>query len=242
VSETVEKTGTGAILYDPTVLNHIDDARFVPGNWRQTSGVEGRLRSAGRGTTAIVSDGERRFVIRHYHRGGLVARLTSDMYLWLGEERTRSFMEYRLLAVLVAKGLPVPRPAAARYRRHGLLYTADLITEYAPDIRPLSVRITSETDAAFWQRLGAGIRRFHAAGVNHADLNAYNVQVDGNDEPFILDFDRSRLMPQGGWRERNLGRLHRSLEKVSRLDERARFTVQDWKALRDGYSGAARSA
>jgi 3-deoxy-D-manno-octulosonic acid kinase len=245
VSETVEKTGTGAILYDPTVLNHIEDASFSSAAWQHSSGIEGRLRSAGRGATSVVSDGRRTFVIRHYHRGGLVARATNDAYLWLGENRTRSFKEFRLLSALTAKGLPVPRPAAARYRRRGaFLYTADLITEYAPGIRPLSVRISDDTGRDFWRRLGAGISRFHDAGVNHADLNAYNVQVDGNDETFILDFDRGRLMTQdrGSWRERNLARLRRSLEKVRRLDTGARFSMTDWQALCEGYRDAARSA
>ena len=242
MSETVEKTGTGAILYDPTVLNHIEDASFSPAAWQRASGIEGRLRSAGRGATTVVSDGRRTFVIRHYHRGGLASRVTSDAYLWLGENRTRSFLEFRLLAVLSDKGLPVPRPAAARYRRRGLFYTADLITEYAPGIRPLSLRIADDTGRDFWRRLGAGISRFHDAGVNHADLNAYNVQVDGNDDVFVLDFDRGRLLAQGAWRERNLARLHRSLEKVRSLDDRVRFSATDWQALCEGYREAARSA
>ena len=242
MSETVEKTGTGAILYDPTVLNQLDDSTFEPGNWPRSSAIEGHLRSAGRGTTSIVSDGERRFVIRHYHRGGLAARVTNDAYLWSGERRVRSFAEYRLLAGLFALGLPVPKPVAARYHRRGIVYTADLITEYVPGLRPLSVRIASETTAAFWRRLGAGIHDFHAAGVNHADLNAYNVQVDENDGLFVLDFDRGRLMPAGAWRERNLARLHRSLRKVSRLDGTARFSARDWAAFNEGYFGSGRSA
>lgn len=242
MSETVEKLGTGAILYDPTVLNHIEDASFSPAAWQRSSGIEGRLRSAGRGATFVVNDGRQTFVIRHYHRGGLAARITSDAYLWLGENRTRSFMEFRLLSALIAKGLPVPRPAAARYRRRGPLYTADLITEYAPGIRPLSVRIADDASHDFWRRLGAGICRFHDAGINHADLNAYNVQVDAKDDVFILDFDRGRLTGQGAWRERNLARLQRSLEKVRKLDDRVRFSATDWQALREGYRDAARSA
>lgn len=242
MSEAVEKTGTGAILYDPNVLNHIEDATFSPAAWQTSSGIEGRLRSSGRGATAVVNDDRGTFVIRHYHRGGLAARITSDTYLWLGENRTRSFLEFRLLSALTAKGLPVPRPAAARYRRRGLLYTADLITRYAPGIRPLSVRIAEETGREFWRRVGAGIAGFHDAGVNHADLNAYNVQVDTNDGIFILDFDRGRLTADGAWRERNLSRLHRSLEKVSSLDDRVRFSAADWQALREGYRDAARSA
>jgi 3-deoxy-D-manno-octulosonic acid kinase len=243
VSETVEKTGTGAILYDPTVLNHIEDASFSPAAWQRSSGVEGHLRSAGPGTTSVVDDGHRSFVIRHYHRGGFASLITRDEYIWLGENRTRSFVEFRLLSALRAADLPVPRPAAARYQRRGLLYTADLITQYEPGIRPLSIRIADDTGHDFWRRVGAGIANFHNVGVNHADLNAYNVQVDSKDDVFVLDFVRGSLMRQGGgWRERNLARLQRSLEKVSDLDHCARFSASDWKALREGYRDAARSA
>ena len=68
------------------------------------------------------------------------------------------------------------------------------------------------------------------------------MQVDANDDVFILDFDRGRLMARGAWRERNLARLHRSLEKVTSLDDRVRFSATDWQMLSEGYRDAARSA
>ena len=39
-------------------------------------------------------------VLRRYRRGGMIARLSRDSYLWAGEDRTRSFREYRLLAAM----------------------------------------------------------------------------------------------------------------------------------------------
>lgn len=241
MSETVE-TGTGAILYDPTVVNQISDASFLPATWPRSAKIYGRLRSAGRGGTFILGDDRRQFVLRHYHRGGAIATISRDSYLWLGAERTRSFAEYRLLRRLTETGLPVPRPVAARYRRSGLTYTADLMTEFVAGIRPLSDRLRDAVPAGFWSGIGAGIARFHAAGVNHADLNAYNVQVDEDDEVFLLDLDRGRLMRRGSWQERNLARLHRSLQKIRRLDDGVQFSAKDWREFRRSYADSAGSA
>ena len=63
-----------------------------------------RRAAGGRGTVAFVRDGERRWVLRHYRRGGLVARLLDDRYLWTGADRTRAFREWRLLRELRAAG------------------------------------------------------------------------------------------------------------------------------------------
>lgn len=243
MSDTVEKTETGAILYDTDIVNQISERRFSASGWQQARPVSGTLRSAGRGTTLIVSDGQAEFVLRHFMRGGLVRKVLRDVYVWLGEEQTRSFAEWRLLDRLFRMGLPVPRPVAARYRRSGLFYTADLLTLRIPEIESLAARLRGAAcSREFWQRLGAGIQRFHAAGVCHADLNAYNVQIGRKDRLWLLDFDRGRLRPPGPWQQHNLARLHRSLRKVSALDERIRFSEADWQQLLDGYFQASRSA
>jgi 3-deoxy-D-manno-octulosonic acid kinase len=240
---SVENTETGAILYDRAVINHISDSTFRPDSWQCTQPVTGLLRSAGRGNTMVVSDGRMELVLRHYRRGGFPGRVNPDLYLWLGEERTRPFREWRLLRRLLDMRLPVPRPAAARYRRVAtLFYTADLLTVREPGIRALSDRlIDSPASEAFWRGAGEAIYRFHEAGVCHADLNAYNVQVDAADRIFLLDFDRGRLLPPGAWQQRNLARLYRSLKKIRRLEPRIAFTEPNWWQLMQGYSSAARS-
>jgi 3-deoxy-D-manno-octulosonic acid kinase len=243
LSDTVEKTGNGAILYDSSIINQISDAEFVPGNWSTATLVKGVLRSAGRGNTAIVADGLREFVLRHYVRGGVPGRIVFDRYLWTGEDSTRSFSEWRLLAKLVARDLPVPRPVAARYCRTGLFYRADLLTVRIPGIRSLADRIAAGPGSEnFWHDIGRGLHRFHDAGVYHADLNAYNVQVDDHDHPYLLDFDRGRIRAPGVWRQKNLARLHRSLRKVKLLDERLHYTEANWNWLLDGYFNESRSA
>lgn len=243
MTDDVIKTGDGAILYDSEILNQISPAAFTPSAWTSASAVTGELRSAGRGNTMIVSDGENEFVLRHYRRGGLPGKLVRDLYLWNGEDNTRAFREWRLLYKLYRKGLPVPRPAAARYQRHGLTYRADLLTLRVPGIRSLADRIIERRETrAFWQAVGRGIHRFHAAGVYHADLNAYNVQIAPDGSIVLLDFDRGELREPGVWRQKNIARLHRSLRKIRGVDKRVNFGKAEWNELLEGYFSESRSA
>jgi 3-deoxy-D-manno-octulosonic acid kinase len=86
-----------------------------------------------------------------------------------------------------------------------------------------------------WRICGATLRRFHAAGVVHADLNARNILVGPERAIHLVDFDRARIREGDatGFR-RNLARLRRSLEKLwpagsaGPLDE-------CWSWLLDGY-------
>jgi 3-deoxy-D-manno-octulosonic acid kinase len=243
LSDTVKKTRNGAIVYDTDIINQISDAAFAPESWPQRTPVSGTLRSAGRGNTMIVGHGNEEFVLRHYVRGGLPGHIVRDVYVWTGERQTRAFAEWYLLAKLVRMGLPVPRPAAARYLRTGLIYRADLLTVRVAGIRSLADRISEAPGSpVFWTGLGRGVRKFHDAGVFHADLNAYNVQVDGADRLFLLDFDRGKILPAGVWQQKTLARLHRSLKKVKGLDQRIHFTPQNWQELLEGYFKASRSA
>jgi len=178
----------------------------------------------GRGSVSFITLGPRELVLRRYLRGGWAARISRDRYLWLGERRTRPFREFRLLAELLRRGLPVPRPVAARYLRRHLTYGGELVTERLPDAVPLAERWQAgamrEQD---WADVGRCIRRFHDAGAQHADLNANNVMLDGRGGVWLLDFDRGRLREPGAWRQGPLARLARSLRKLSPPGE-------DWQA------------
>jgi 3-deoxy-D-manno-octulosonic acid kinase len=243
LSDTALKTRNGAIVYDTAIINQISDAMFSADGWATAEPVTGPLRSAGRGNTMIVGDGRHEYVLRHYMRGGLPGRIVKDTYIWAGERQTRSFAEWYLLAKLCALGLPVPRPAAARYVRRGPIYTADLLTLRIPAIRSLAERITeSSGDANFWRKTGAQMQRFHSAGVFHADLNAYNLQLGQSDKLFLLDFDRGRIRSPGHWQQKNIARLHRSLRKIKQLNRELHFNANNWNEFLDGYFKASRLA
>jgi 3-deoxy-D-manno-octulosonic acid kinase len=232
--ERVERLGESVILYDASLVNQMRAEWFEPGHWADAPVAPGS--SGGRGLTRYIRCEGEDCVLRHYHRGGMIARIVNDGFLWTGEERTRSFAEWRLLARIHQAGLSAPRPLAARYVRRGLLYRADLITVQIPGVVPLSARLSRGALGRYlWQRIGACVARFHRAGFFHADLNAHNIQVNDSEEIFLLDFDRGRALAGGGpWQGRNLQRLHRSLTKISR-DGSASFGDADWAALLEGY-------
>jgi len=159
-------------------------------------------------------------VLRHYRRGGAMARMNRQTYLWLGAQRTRAFVEWRLLAKLYGLGLAVPRPLAAGVWRHaGVFYTAAILTERILDVRTLAQFVHQTTPEKIQpEPIAAAIAAMHDAGVWHADLNAHNVLIDAQGKVWLIDFDRGRdhqtplAQPL---RAANLQRLRRSLEKVA---------------------------
>jgi 3-deoxy-D-manno-octulosonic acid kinase len=231
-------TSTGAVLSDPTRFAIPTDAPleapFEPSYWA----ARGQLNavSAGRGSAWFVGESGR-WALRHCRRGGSLARLSKDRYVWCGERRVRAFAEWRLLAELSRLGLPVPKPIAARYRRTGLWYRCDLITERIADARPVSeVLALNPLTQSAWREIGAAVARLHAAGADHADLNAHNILLDGSGAVSVIDFDRGRLRRPGMWTRSNLERLHRSLAKIARQMPADRFSAAAWKWLLAGYA------
>jgi 3-deoxy-D-manno-octulosonic acid kinase len=233
-------TDRGAILADAelagALLGTAGESLFDPGFWR--SRAEICAVDAGRGSAWFVGSGERRWVLRLYRRGGFMAYISDDGYWWAGEGRVRAFAEFRLLATLHAAGLPVPRPVGAHYRRSGCRYRCELITQRIEDAAPLSARLAAAPlESTAWRAIGAAVARVHAAGADHADLNAHNILV-GTGGISVVDFDRGRLREPGPWAARNLARLRRSLVKISLALPRDRFSSGEWRALLEGYSGA----
>jgi 3-deoxy-D-manno-octulosonic acid kinase len=229
-----------AILYDAECLRKAGlephQSLFEPEAWRSRAQVD--IAAGGRGGVTFIRlpDGED-WVLRHYRRGGFVARFVDDRYLWTGADRTRSLREWRLLAQLRALRLPVPQPIAARYARHGAFYTADLITVAISNAETLAKRlIDGHTDADLWSDLGALIAAFHEHGVQHADLNAHNIVIDRAGRIYLLDFDRGRIRKRGPWEARVLQRLQRSLVKVGGRDVVAAY----WRELRKAYDEASK--
>jgi len=232
----------GAMLYDASRAGNLSPAVFDPVQLRSRGEIEGERR--GRGATWFVNIQGRRWVLRHYHRGGLPAQLSADRYLWRGEPEARSFAEWQLTYHLHRAGLPVPAPIAARYVHEGFTYRADIITERLPEVISLAEGLQlGALSLLNWIVIGRCVRRFHDLGVCHADLNARNVLLGRADEVFLIDFDRASLRKPGLWCDGNLVRLRRSLEKVTWSLPSDRFTEADWHGLLDGYreSGGERS-
>jgi 3-deoxy-D-manno-octulosonic acid kinase len=225
----------GHILYDSSACSMPASEYFEPDHWRARNAVISE--SEGRAQVLIFRDQNRERVLRHYHRGGWVSRLSRDRYWWTGLDQTRAWREWRLLAVLYELGLPAPRPVAARVMRHGLLYSADLVTDYLAGTRPLADYLMrgALSDEA-WRRIGTVIRQFHEMGVFHADLNARNILIDAEGGVYLIDFDkgyRGKIAPH--MRHENLERLQRSLHKFNSSRQPFHFSAGAWRELLTGY-------
>lgn len=195
--------------------------------------------AGGRGTALFLNAGDEQWVLRHYCRGGLIGRVNRDRYLWLGEDRTRSFHEWRLLDTLRSLDLPVPEPVAARYQRRGVTYSADIITrrlDGAVSWASRLVEAANRSPAIEWQAVGACLRRFHDAGAYHADMNAHNIMLDSNNAVYLLDFDRGAVRKPGSWRQATLSRLQRSLRKINAGCATPFYTDERWACLTAAYS------
>jgi 3-deoxy-D-manno-octulosonic acid kinase len=235
--ETLSPTARGAMLYDASRCGQMDARDFERDHWRARGALEET--AGGRGTVAFVRDGVRHWVLRHYHRGGMVAAVFRDHYLWTGADRTRAFREWRLLRELHATGLPVPAPVAARYQRNGLFYRADLITEELPTRLTLAKALAQgPLEAAAWRAVGATVGRLHGHGVHHADLNAHNLLLAADGRVYVVDFDRGRIRARGTWERAVLERLQRSLRKVTASLPPGRFDDAAWRALLAGLKDA----
>jgi len=237
----LQPVGGGAMLYDSSRGGNAQEGWLSPDWWSRRGLV--RPAGAGRGSAWLIDVGARRLVLRHYRRGGLMARLSEDRYWWNGADATRSFRELRLLLRLRHAGFPVPQPIAAGYRRQGSRYTADILMEHLPDTLTLAQRLAQGSlQLTLWVDIGRCIRRFVDAGVCHADLNAHNVLLDAADRVWLIDFDRGRLRAPGLWSDAMLARLYASLRKHAATLPAERFTAADWHSLLDAYLAGAKSS
>jgi 3-deoxy-D-manno-octulosonic acid kinase len=225
------------ILYDAACIENPETFGFDANYWASQDAIIGF--AEGRGTTFFVQYAGENYVLRHYRRGGFIARLSPDQYVWTGLQRTRAWREWHLLAQMRELGLPVPQPVAVQVVRNGMTYSADIMTRRIHHTSTLAEELGRHAlSEDTWQELGRVIQRFHHHGVWHADLNANNVLIDTEGRFYLIDFDRGRLRrPSGQWQQANLDRLKRSLLKLQNLTDSFYFAETDWQTLLAAYSG-----
>lgn len=222
-------------LYNEKLLPGIDLNFFSPEFWREKGMLRGQAQ--GRGNAFAIDYGQKHFFLRHYRRGGMIAPLMQDKYVWTGLNSTRAWREFSMLHVMYAKGLPVPRPVAAHVQQIGPLYRADIVTEKIEHSTSLSnFMAQKEVEDDLWVKIGTCLRRFHLLGIVHADLNAHNILIDANECIWLIDFDKGVWnKPKRAHQQSNLQRLHRSLAKVWPHPQNHHGLARAWKLLLQGY-------
>lgn len=231
-----QQSNKSYILYDADRLGNANDISFDRNELVARGSIIGA--AEGRGTTLFIHNNGMDMALRHYHRGGLPAKLSYDQYIWTGLQRTRPWKEWHLLAKLYQRGLPVPEPVAARVTRRGLFfYSADILTLRIPQAQPVAQLLKNQSlNESAWLAIGRCIRQFHEQGVYHADLNANNILLNDQQQAFILDFDRGELrQPASSWQQANLDRLLRSFNKIKANSESFYFSDSDWQLLLKAY-------
>jgi 3-deoxy-D-manno-octulosonic acid kinase len=230
--------GATQFLCDAARRAELTGDHFDPAWWRRRGAEVGV--ASGRGQVYFVRAGNEVWALRHYRRGGWIARFVADSYLWSGVRRTRPWREWHVLRRLRELGLPVPEPVAARVTRHGVVYCGDLITRRIEGATTLAqVLQTRSLGRDDWGRIGGLLRRFRDAGLRHDDINASNILIDAAGAFHLVDFDKACLTAPGAWCRRNLARLRRSLQKHLERNPRFAFDVGAWEAVLECYGAPA---
>lgn len=223
--------------FDASRMPDIQPAQFVP---PPTHSARDTLATgSGRGQAFLVNTAGNQAVLRHYRRGGLIARFSEDKYWRRPAHHSRAMREFALLRFMRSWGLPVPVPLAARHNPSGWFYQADILVELIPDSQNVAQRLSQRpVEPMEWQALGGAVRQLHNHQIYHADLNCHNLLLDTRGQAWVVDFDRCEIRPGAPWKDANLARLLRSLHKEKSKRPVFHWDDTDWAHLLQGYHAA----
>jgi len=207
---------------------------FEPGYWTTQNAIVGS--AEGRGTTLFVKHQDQNLVHRHYCRGGMVRHINHDTFFDIGLTQSRPYRELTLLRYMHNLNLAVPMGVAGFVQRTAFGYRADLITARIPHSSDVHSHILNQPlHTGVWQNIGSAIRHMHNAQVYHHDLNIKNIMLDAQQTVWLIDFDRCDKRDGEQWKQANLQRLRRSLDKQKTKYPKYHFEEHDWQALVQGY-------
>jgi len=235
MSSQLLKINQDIIIYDDTAIDEADENLFDTKYWQAQRQSE--IVSKGRGEILLININGQPAVLKHYHRGGLIANALLDKYLWIGLESSRSFAEYKILRTMYKLNLPVPRPIAARVNKQGLFYQADLITSQIIGANSMAgLLLKQRLTPQHWLDIGDCIGRFHQLGFYHDDLNIENIMIDHEENVFLLDFDKGvQSQADKNYSTRSFDRMKRSVMKWCSLNNQP-FPGTEWEQLMVGHS------
>jgi Lipopolysaccharide kinase (Kdo/WaaP) family. len=179
-----------------------------------------------------------RVVVRHNMRGGWMARINRDLFVF----PTRGLRE--LLNSLRLRTLGVSTPEVVAYVSYPLrwiLRRSDVATREIPHGHDLSVVLAEVRDhdhrRMVFDAIGKLLRALAQAGAYHQDLNLKNILLTAGEgeglDAHVLDVDRVRFSSSGSplVANANLDRLIRSLSKW-RDTRSLPYTAEDEAYLR----------
>lgn len=236
MEHVIHREKSWAVSYDASIMELPGQDYFSVDYWRTRDAVAGA--ATGRGSAWFIESPHGSVVLRQYLRGGWAASVSRRSYLFTGVMNSRPFREYRVLAELYSKGLPVPRPVAALCEHRGMLSTGAIMTACIPNAKTLAdISGAGNAVEGVFANVGSCIRRFHDAGLWHADLNVRNILLDEGLNVYLVDFDRARFSPgkpvNGAG---NLKRLKRSFQKLWQQEGMSEQQPA-WRELKAGYDG-----
>jgi 3-deoxy-D-manno-octulosonic acid kinase len=187
-------------------------------------------------------DGSRRWVCRHYRRGGWAAPLLGDRYL--AGELGRPFHELTVSDVARARGVRTPAVVAGAVYGAGVLRRADLVTEQVPCARSLATWLLDvpepDLEQDLLRRAGHALGELERARVLHGDASAGNFLLPTAGPAWIVDLDRGTAssLERPAFIGRMRRRLERSLRKIAAI-RGVELTSSSWQALRTSYEETA---
>lgn len=199
---------------------------------------EGPTLVGGRGGVSVLRCGDQRIVVRQCRRGGVPALFVRDLYFGF---HPRPFAELAQTERLRHAGVPVAEIYAAvvRWLLPGC-YQGWVISKFIDDTETLWTWAQRDPSASAKREVLRGValavRRLHAAGVVHPDLNLNNILVRaiaGAPQVWLLDFDRKAVAARIG---SDIERLERSVHKLD--PERRHISGDDFTFLRRAYAEA----
>ncbi len=173
-------------------------------------------------------------VVRHAQRGGLLAGVRGDRFVWPG----RAPWELETALRLQDAGVRTPDVVAfALYPAGPGLCRCDVATRRLPAGAEFPTSWSAATEGerdAILVAIGTLLRDLRSAGAQHADLNAKNLYLardGGRWHAWVLDVDRVRFRAPNDTDvgAQNVARLVRSLRK---LRDRKALAVDDAALLR----------
>lgn len=159
-------------------------------------------------------------VVRHNMRGGWMAKVSKDLFVF----PTRGFRELLASLRLRASGVSTPEVLAyVSYPLNWVLRRSDVATREIANGHDLSVALAKVTDHTHrimvLDAIAKLLRSLTQAGAHHQDLNLKNVLLTAGQGPeldaHVLDVDMVRFSSPGSplVAKANLDRLIRSLRK-----------------------------